>query len=112
MRAAYASSGNSDDGTTTTAACTSRQKAERLWAGKGLNAKAAPLVDQIGWDQPLKLDLFPYRENAVEAVRNSLDVIDTLRERAGRIAPAELAEIRAANDALAAQRLVQKALFG
>jgi xylose isomerase len=70
------------------------------------------MVDQIGWDAPLKLDLFPYREDAVEAVRISLDVIDTLRERARRIPLDELTAVRAANDALGGQRLVQKALFG
>ena len=69
------------------------------------------MVDHIGWDQPLKLDLFPYREDPVEAVRLSLDVIDNLRGRAKQIPADKLAQVRASNDALAAQRLIHGALF-
>ncbi|GLX11309.1 sugar phosphate isomerase/epimerase [Microbispora sp. NBRC 16548] len=69
-------------------------------------------VEQLGWDAPLKLDLFPYREDPVVAVRDSLDAIDLLRERARRLPVEELAEARASHDALAAQRIVRRALFG
>lgn len=68
-------------------------------------------LDRIGWDAPLKLDLFPYREDAVAAVRDSLDTIDLLRERARRLSVADLDAARAGHDALAAQRLVRQALF-
>jgi xylose isomerase len=70
------------------------------------------MVDQIGWEKPLKLDLFPYREDPVLAVVDSLKTIDVLRERARRLPLDQLSAVRAAQDALGAQRLVQQALFG
>ncbi|HLL65819.1 MAG TPA: sugar phosphate isomerase/epimerase [Micromonosporaceae bacterium] len=69
-------------------------------------------VDQLGWNEPLKLDLFPYREDAVRAVQDSLDTIDLLRDRVKRLPLDELNAARASHDALAAQRIVQRALFG
>jgi xylose isomerase len=69
-------------------------------------------VDAIGWTAPLKLDLFPYREDAVAAVTDSLDMIEVLREKARRLSLDELAAARNSHDALAAQRLVRRALFG
>lgn len=69
-------------------------------------------VDALGWDAPLKLDLFPYREDPVQAVKDSLNTIDLLRERARRLPLDELAAARANHDALAAQRIVQRVLFG
>lgn len=69
------------------------------------------VVDDLGWDKPLKLDLFPYREDAARAVRDSVDTIAKLRERAARLDTEELAAARASHDALAAQRAVRRALL-
>ena len=69
-------------------------------------------VDQLGWEAPLKLDLFPYREDPGQAVADSLDTIELLRAKARRIPLEELAAARQRQDALAAHRIVQRALFG
>jgi xylose isomerase len=39
-------------------------------------------VRKIGWDQPILLDQFPFRENPVEAARASLDTMPRHRPRA------------------------------
>lgn len=70
------------------------------------------MLDRIGWDAPIKLDLFPYREDPVRAVQDSLATIDVLRDRLPRLDLDALQAARATNDALEAQRLVQKALLG
>jgi xylose isomerase len=59
----------------------------------------------------LKLDLFPYREDAAQAASDSVDTIERLRGRAARLDADELAAARASHDALAAQRAVQRALL-
>ncbi len=69
-------------------------------------------LDQLKWSLPLKLDLFPYREDAAQAVVDSLDTIDLLRSRVSRLPLDELARVRASHDALGAERLVRHALFG
>lgn len=66
---------------------------------------------EIGWDKPMKLDLFPYREDPVEAVRQSVTTMRTLEQRCERISQDELRAAHAAHDAMAAHRIVRSALF-
>ncbi|GAB2909707.1 sugar phosphate isomerase/epimerase family protein [Streptomyces mayteni] len=70
------------------------------------------VVREIGWQHPVKLDLFPYREDPGDAVRESVATLRTLEERAARLPLDELRAAQAAHDAMTAQRLVRTALFG
>ncbi|MCX5095813.1 sugar phosphate isomerase/epimerase [Streptomyces sp. NBC_00365] len=67
---------------------------------------------QIGWEHPLKLDLFPYREDPREAVRESVAAIRALDDRAAGILLDELRAAQANHDAMAAQCIVRTALYG
>jgi xylose isomerase len=69
------------------------------------------VVRSIGWDRPLKLDLFPYREDAGEAVRESVASLRALEERAARLDLEQLRDAQSRHDAMAAQRIVRTALF-
>jgi xylose isomerase len=66
----------------------------------------------IGWQGPILLDQFPFREDAIEAVRHSIAMIRLLDSRLDRIDAAELRAVRFNQDAIAAQRLISRALFG
>lgn len=70
------------------------------------------VVRAIGWDAPIKLDLFPYREDPRQAVKESTASLRLLEAAATRIDPQALAAAQAEHDAMAAQRLVRTALFG
>lgn len=69
------------------------------------------MVRQIGWQRPIKLDLFPYREDPVEAVRQSIATLRLLEQAAARLDPGALAEAQARHDAMAVQRLIRSALL-
>jgi xylose isomerase len=67
---------------------------------------------KIGWDQPILLDQFPFREDPVEAARTSIDTMRAIDATLDRI---DLDALRAAQerqDALAAQRLLTDLLLG
>jgi xylose isomerase len=68
-------------------------------------------VRQIGWTEPLKLDLFPYRENAVAAVRESIDTLNALDAALNRLDLDALATAQAGHDAMGVQRIVRRAIF-
>ncbi|MDX3452673.1 TIM barrel protein [Streptomyces sp. ME02-8801-2C] len=70
------------------------------------------VVRQIGWDQPLKLDLFPYREDPADAVRESVATLRALEDKAARLPLPELRAAQSAHDAMAVQRIVRTALLG
>jgi len=69
-------------------------------------------VRQIGWDKPLKLDLFPYREDRIGAVKESITTLRKLEDAATRIDVEKLAAIHSRHDALAAHALVRDVLLG
>lgn len=69
-------------------------------------------VSAIGWDRPIKLDLFPYREQPGAAVRESIDTLNQLAEAADRLPADQLRAVHDSHDAMAATRLVRAALFG
>lgn len=70
------------------------------------------VVRTIGWQEPIKLDLFPYREDPAAAVRESVATLRALEAAAARLPLDELREVQGRHDAMAAQRLVRAALFG
>jgi len=67
---------------------------------------------KIGWELPILLDQFPFREDPVEAARTSIDTMRAIDATLDRI---DLDALRAAQerqDALAAQRLLTDLLLG
>jgi xylose isomerase len=66
----------------------------------------------IGWEKPLLLDQFPFREDPVEAGRASIRTIRRLSALLDRLDGAVLAAARDRQDALAAQRIAQALLLG
>jgi xylose isomerase len=66
----------------------------------------------IGWDKPVLLDQFPFREDPVRAISRSIETIKMLDEVCARIDRQELAAAHLAQDALAAQGLYWNALIG
>jgi xylose isomerase len=68
-------------------------------------------LTRANWDKPWKLDQFPFREDPVKAAQASIVMLSRLLDVAERIDPKELANVREAQDALAAQALVFDVLF-
>lgn len=66
----------------------------------------------IGWDKPIKLDLFPYREQPDAAVRESVENLRRLEQIAERLPLQELRAAQERHDAMAVSRLVRKTLLG
>jgi xylose isomerase len=69
-------------------------------------------VRKIGWEQPILLDQFPFREDPVEAARNSIQTMRQLDAALDRLDREALQEAQARQDAMAAQRLVLDLLLG
>jgi xylose isomerase len=69
-------------------------------------------VRKIGWDQPILLDQFPFREDPVEAARTSLETMRAIDRALDRFDLGALREAQERQDALAAQRLVRDLLLG
>ena len=67
---------------------------------------------EIGWSEPLKLDLFPYRENPVEAVRTSIETLRRMEDVLDRLDTEALRASRARHDSLSAQRAVFESMWG
>jgi xylose isomerase len=67
---------------------------------------------QIGWDRPILLDQFPFRENPVEAARASIATIRAIDAALDRLDVDALADAQRRQDPLAAQRLVTDLLLG
>ncbi|MFK4267078.1 sugar phosphate isomerase/epimerase family protein [Streptomyces milbemycinicus] len=70
------------------------------------------VIREIGWEKPLKLDLFPYREDPGDAVRESVATLRALEAKATALPLDELRAAQAAHDAMAVQRIVRAALLG
>ena len=69
-------------------------------------------VRKIGWDEPILLDQFPFREDPVEAARSSIQTIRQLDAALDRLDLEALADAQQRQDALGAQRLVLDLLLG
>lgn len=61
---------------------------------------------RIGWEKPILLDQFPFREDPVAAARASIDTMKKLDALLDRLDLQALKAAQAEQDALAAQRLV------
>jgi L-rhamnose isomerase len=64
------------------------------------------------WEGVWQLDQFPFREDSVDAARTSIQILKRIYRALDRLDEAALAEAQERQDAMAAQRLVQNALFG
>ncbi|SNY70401.1 TIM barrel protein [Paractinoplanes atraurantiacus] len=64
------------------------------------------------WDGVWQLDQFPFREDSVDAARTSIGILKRIYRALDRLDTAALAEAQERQDAMAAQRIVQNALFG
>lgn len=63
-------------------------------------------LQRIGWEKPILLDQFPFREDPVAAARASIDTMKKLDALLDRLDLQALKAAQAEQDALAAQRLV------
>ncbi|MEV6851798.1 hypothetical protein [Actinoplanes sp. NPDC051411] len=64
------------------------------------------------WEGVWQLDQFPFREDSVDAARTSIQILKRIYRALDRLDEPALAEAQERQDAMAAQRLVQDALFG
>ena len=69
-------------------------------------------VRKIGWEQPILLHQFPFREDPVEAARQSIQTIRRLDAAVDRLDADALEEAQSRQDSFAAQRLVLDLLLG
>jgi xylose isomerase len=69
-------------------------------------------VRQIGWQKPLLLDQFPFREDPVEAARASIATVQALARMLDRLDEHALVHMQEQQDALSAQRLLYTLLCG
>jgi xylose isomerase len=69
-------------------------------------------VRKIGWDQPILLDQFPFREDPVEAARTSIQTMRQIDAALDRLDTDALREAQEHQDAMAAQRIVLDLLLG
>jgi xylose isomerase len=69
-------------------------------------------VRKIGWDDPIFLDQFPFREDPVEAARTSINTIRAIDAALDRMDFDALREAQARQDPLAAQRILTELLLG
>lgn len=69
-------------------------------------------VRKIGWDDPIFLDQFPFREDPVDAARTSINTIRAIDAALDRIDLDALRDAQSRQDALAAQRVLTELLLG
>jgi xylose isomerase len=69
-------------------------------------------IRKIGWEQPILLDQFPFREDPVEAARASIQTMRQIDAALDRLDTDALREAQERQDAMAAQRLVLDLLLG
>jgi xylose isomerase len=69
-------------------------------------------VRKIGWEQPILLDQFPFREDPVEAARSSIQTMRQIDAALDRLDVDALQEAQSGQDAMAAQRIVLDLLLG
>jgi xylose isomerase len=67
---------------------------------------------KIGWDEPILLDQFPFREDPVEAARTSIQTMRAIDATLDRIDVDALGAAQERQDALAAQRILTELLLG
>ncbi|HWT25485.1 MAG TPA: TIM barrel protein [Solirubrobacteraceae bacterium] len=69
-------------------------------------------VRKIGWNEPIVLDQFPFREDPVDAARSSIRAVRAIERTLDRLDVDALREVQERQDAAAAQRLISDLLLG
>jgi xylose isomerase len=69
-------------------------------------------VRKIGWQEPILLDQFPFREDPVEAARTSIRTVRAIDRTLDRLDLEALRIAQERQDALAAQHLLTDLLLG
>jgi xylose isomerase len=69
-------------------------------------------VRKIGWDEPILLDQFPFREDPVEAAKASIHTMRAIDRTLDRLDVDVLREAQSRQDAAAAQRMITDLLLG
>jgi xylose isomerase len=69
-------------------------------------------LQDAGWDGVWQLDQFPFREDSVQAARDGIAVMKRIHRALGVLDRDALEAAQRAQDALAAQRIIQDALYG
>lgn len=69
-------------------------------------------VRRIGWEKPLLLDQFPFREDPVTAARASIATIRSMERLLDRLDMTAFASAQQEQDAIKAQHLIFSLLFG
>jgi hypothetical protein len=64
------------------------------------------------WNGVWQLDQFPFREDSVDADRTAIRMLKMIHRALDRLDEDGLAQAQERQDAMAAQRIVQDALFG
>jgi len=67
---------------------------------------------RIGWDRPVLLDQFPFREDPVKAADISIRTLGAMERLLDRVDPAALEAAQGRQDALAAQAIILEQLLG
>ena len=67
---------------------------------------------QIGWERPVLLDQFPFREDPVGAATLSIKAIEGMERMLDRIDESQLRDAQERQDALAAQAIVLREMVG
>jgi xylose isomerase len=67
---------------------------------------------KIGWEEPILLDQFPFREDPVEAARTSIQTMRAIDATLDRIDLDALRSAQERQDALAAQSMLTELLLG
>jgi sugar phosphate isomerase/epimerase len=70
------------------------------------------VLRQNNWEGVWQLDQFPFREDSVDAAKTAIRMLKAIHRALDRLDVDGLAQAQARQDAMAAQRIVQDALFG
>lgn len=69
------------------------------------------ILQQLGYNGWYSLDIFPYRENSLDAMRDSLDMVRKLAELAQGVDHARIVDLQQRNDAAGMVRYLRQALL-
>lgn len=68
-------------------------------------------LDEIGYDDYYSLDIFPYREDAIKAVTESIEWIKTMKQLLSKIGRDKIREVITSGDATQSLRMVREAIM-
>jgi xylose isomerase len=69
-------------------------------------------LDRIGYDGWYALDIFPYRENGLQAATESIRWIEGLRGLLDKMGRDQIAQVIEGGDAMEASAMIREAMLG